>query len=116
VTIAMRTPRSEIPAWLELTRSPDHMDRRKALQSLCPCELKSDSAEVWARVLEMADDTDARVRRWVIHVLCDGSPARYRDDILDVLESRYHDPDERVRKSARRVLATYRRLGNVNVL
>jgi hypothetical protein len=112
----MRTPRSEIPAWLELTRSPDLKDRRKALRSLCPCELKSDSAEVWERVLEMADDRDAGVRRWVIHVLCDGSPARYRDDILKLLESRYHDPDDRVRKAARRVLASYRRLGTVKVL
>ena len=112
----MRTPRSEIPDWLDLTRSPDSRDRRKALQALCPCELKSETPEVWGRVLEMADDREARVRRSVVHVLCDGSPAKYQKDILRVLENHYHDPDDRVRKAVRRVLAIYRRSGTVNVL
>jgi hypothetical protein len=64
----------------------------------------------------MTEDLDAKVRAWVLHVLCDGSPMRYQADILRALESRYHDPDPRVRKSARKVLATYRRLATVNVL
>ena len=52
----MRTRKSDIPDWLELTRSPDPRERRKALQALCPCELKSKVTEVWQRVLEMAAD------------------------------------------------------------
>ena len=112
----MRTPRSEIPDWLDLTRSAKSSERRKAVQKLCPCELKSDAPEVWERILEMGEDPDAHVRRWVVHTLCDGSPARYRAEIVRLLESRYHDPDERVRKSVRRVLANYRHSGTVNVL
>jgi HEAT repeat protein len=113
---AMRTPRSEIPRWLALTRSADRDDRRKAVQALCPCETKVHAPLVWQRMLEMADDPDARVRRSIMHVLCDGSPAAYEREIVRVLESRYHDPDERVRKAARKVLAGYRRSGALNVL
>jgi len=112
----MRTSRSEIPDWLELTHSRDARDRRKALAALCPCEVKSHDARIWRRVLEMAYDPDASVRRWVLHVLCDGSPAGYQADIVRVLESRYQDSDDRVRRSARKVLATYRRSGSLNVL
>ena len=112
----MRTPRNEIPDWLELTLSAEPRDRRKALQKLCPCELKSDAAEVWERILQMGEDPDAHVRRWVVHTLCDGSPARYREEIVALLESRYQDPDGKVRKSVRKVLASYRNTGNVNIL
>jgi len=112
----MRTPRSEIPEWLKLTRSAKSSERRKALQKLCPCELKSDAPEVWERILQMGEDPDAQVRRWVVHTLCDGSPARYRGEIVSLLEGRYHDPDDKVRKSVRKVLASYRHSGNVNVL
>ena len=112
----MRTPRSEIPDWLRLTQSSDSHERRKALQKLCPCELKADAPEVWERILQMGDDPDAQVRRWVVHTLCDGSPARYRDEIIKLLESRYHDADDKVRKSVRKVLANYRHSGSVNVL
>ena len=112
----MRTSKSEIPDWLELTHSSDVRERRRALQALCPCELKSHSSEVWQRVLEVADDPDASVRRGTIHVLCDGSPATYQADIVRVLEDRYHDPDRRVRRMARHVLAKYRHGESLNTL
>jgi HEAT repeats len=112
----MRTPKSEIPGWLELTYSSDVRERRRALQALCPCELKSHSSEVWQRVFEMAEDPDASVRRWTIHVLCDGSPAMYQADVVRTLEGRYHDPDRRLRRMARHVLAKYRHTGSLNTL
>src|SRR5438445_2510654 len=112
----MRTSRSEIPAWLELTRDSDSKVRREAVRALCPCEVKSHNREVWLRLLEMAGDPDARVRRGILHVLCDGSPAEYRADILTRLETMRDDPDDRVRKGARRVLAMYRSSGSLNVL
>ena len=112
----MRTRKSEIPAWLELTRSPDPRERRKALQALCPCELKTEVSEVWKRVLEMAADRDAAVRRGAVHVLCDGSPVLYHGEIVRVLEGLYQDPDDRVRRSVRKVLAKHRHTGNLNVL
>jgi len=84
--LVVRTRKSDIPDWLELTHSPDPRERRKALQALCPCELKSKVTEVWKRVLEMAADPDAAVRRWTVQVLCDGSPVLYQGEIVRVLE------------------------------
>jgi hypothetical protein len=112
----VRTRKSDIPDWLELTHSPDPRERRKALQALCPCELKSRVSAVWERVLEMAVDPDAAVRRSTLHVLCDGSPALYHGQIVRVLESRYQDPDRRVRRAVRKVLANHRHTGNLNIL
>jgi hypothetical protein len=64
----------------------------------------------------MADDSDSHVRRWILHVLCDGSPRIYEERIIGVLEKFRQDADERVRKSARKVLASYRHSGTLNVL
>ncbi len=64
----------------------------------------------------MAHDSDPRVRGPIVHVLCDESPVEYRAEIVRVLESLYHDEDDRVRKQVRRVLAQYRHSGRVNVL
>ena len=49
-------------------------------------------------------------------MLCDGSPRIYQERILGVLEKFRHDADERVRKSARKVLASHRHSGTLNVL
>jgi hypothetical protein len=67
-------------------------------------------------LLELARDPDPDVRRMVVHALCDGSPAVYRDQVVRTLEMLAQDDDERVRRGARRVLAAYRRTGTVNVL
>lgn len=64
----------------------------------------------------MADDPDPHVRRWIVHVLCDGSPSIYETRILAVLERFQNDPDERVKRRARKVLATHRHSGTLNVL
>jgi hypothetical protein len=112
----MRTPRSEIPRLLELSRNADSKVRRKAIQALCPCEVKIHDSQIWERFLEMADDADPYVRRWILHVLCDGSPMTYQRRILGVLENFQRDADERVRRSARKVLASYRHSGTLNIL
>jgi hypothetical protein len=64
----------------------------------------------------MADDSDPYVRRWILHVLCDGSPRIYETRILGVLEKFQHDENERLRKACRKVLATHRRTGTLNIL
>jgi HEAT repeat protein len=112
----MRTSKSEIPELLDLTHSTDIRSRRRALMALCPCELKSHSAEVWQRVLEMADDPDPSVRRSVIHTVADGSPAQYGPKIVQALEKLYNDSDRSVRRMARHVLTRYRHTGNLNTL
>jgi hypothetical protein len=112
----VRTPRSEIPRLLELSRDGDSKSRLKAVRALCPCEVKIHDAQIWNRFLEMTDDPDPNVRRWILHVLCDGSPTIYQTRILGVLEKFQHDADERIRRSARKVLATHRRSGTLNIL
>ena len=88
----------------------------RALRALCPCELKSEVSEVWTRILTMAADPDAAVRRWTVQVLCDGSPVLYHGEIVRVLESLYQDPDYRVRRAVRKVFANHRHTGNLNIL
>src|ERR1700687_29398 len=112
----MRTPRSEIPRLLELSRDRDEKVRRKAIQALCPCEVKIHDPQIWQRFLEMADDPDPLVRRSIVHVLCDGSPPIYETRILGALEKLRRDAQERVRKPARTVLAAPRHSGTLTVL
>jgi hypothetical protein len=112
----MRTPHSEVPHLLELSRDDDSKLRLKAMQALCPCEVKFHDSQIWDRFLEMADDPNPKVRRWIIHVLCDGSPATYESRILGVLETYQHDADEHVKRRARKVLASYRHSGTLNIL
>ena len=96
----MRTPRSEIPRLLELSRDDDRRLRRKAIQALCPCEVKSHDPRIWQRFLEMADDPDPHVRRWIVHDALRRFPIDLNETrILAVLEKFQHDPDERVRRS-----------------
>jgi HEAT repeat protein len=112
----MRTPRSEVPRLLELSMDRDSKLRLKAIQALCPCEVKIHDSQIWDRFLEMADDPDPYVRRWILHVLCDGSPRIYETRILGVLEKFQHDENERLRKASRKILATHRRTGTLNIL
>jgi hypothetical protein len=112
----MRTPRSEIPRLLEMSRDRDPKVRRKAVQALCPCEVKLHDSSIWERFLEMADDPDPIVRRSIVHVLCDGSPRIYETRILGALEKLRADADERVRKPARKVLSVQRHSGTLNIV
>ena len=112
----MRTPRSEIPRLLELSREGDSKSRLDAVRALCPCEGKVHDAQIWNRFLEMADDPDPKVRSWILHVLCDGSPTIYESRIVSVLEKFQHDSNERIRKASRKVLASHRRSGTLNIL
>jgi HEAT repeats len=116
IKVKVRTPRSEIPRLLELSRDGDSKARLTAVRALCPCEVKIHDPQIWERFLEMADDTDLGVRRWILHVLCDGSPAAYESRILGVLEKFQRHADERLRRRARKVLASYRHSGTLNIL
>ena len=93
----MRTPRSEIPRLLELSKDADSKVRRKAVQALCPCEVKVHDSQIWQRFLEMADDPDPWVRRWIVHVFCDGSPSIYETRILAAVPTENSESDEKSR-------------------
>ena len=106
----------EIDRALELTRDPEPRVRQAALMNLCPCHLQADRSEVWERVFELAEDADLGVRKQVLHTLGDGSPRRLEGRVVATLASMRHDPDPRLRRSVRKVLAHHRRTGRLNVL
>ncbi len=99
---------------LEASRDPDPEIRRKAVRSLCPCEVKRNDAEVWSRILEMTQDSDVRVRRNAMHGMIDGSPASLADRVVAALEAMRNDPEPRLRRHVRKILARHRRTGRVN--
>jgi hypothetical protein len=111
-----RTRRHEIDELLDLTRSDDPRERNEALHLLCPCQVKFNEKRVWDRALEMACDPDANVRSTVLHVLCDGSPRDRNAEVVAAVARMQQDPDDKLRRRARKVMAQYRKTGNINVL
>lgn len=110
------TRRHEIDELLQATHSEDPRERNEALRVLCPCHVKFNDRRVWDRALEMVDDEDVKVRGAVLHVLCDGSPRERKDEVVAAVERLQRDPDEKLRRRARKVMAEYRRTGRINVL
>ncbi|HWM97045.1 MAG TPA: hypothetical protein VNO54_08310 [Streptosporangiaceae bacterium] len=49
----------------------------------------------------------------MIHALTDSTPAPRVPAVIQALESRHNDPDERIRRRVRKTLAHYRRTGKV---
>jgi len=107
--------RDDVTALLALSRDADPRARRVAAKNLCPCHVRAIYPMVWKRLLELARDPDPGVRTDAVHALSDGSPAVFWPSVLSTLTALYNDPDRRVRKQVRRVLAGYRRTGNINV-
>lgn len=105
----MATRRADIADLIALSSSACASERTEAVREMCPCEVRAHLPTVWRRLLELADDPDPKVRRSVLHNLCDGSPAEYRGEVIESLERLSHDPDHKVRRQARHVLAGYRR-------
>ena len=113
---AQRTSRDEIVGLLAHTQSADAAERARALQSLCPCHVKRNEPRVWDRILSLVDDPSPRVRMHVFHLLADGSPRERESDVVAAIERLQQDPDEKLRRRARKLLAHYRRGGRINVL
>lgn len=99
---------------LARTHDRDPRVRSRAARNLCPCELKADSPKAWQRVFDMAGDPDVRVRRTVFHTLIDGSPRRREAEVVAALERLRDDPDLKLRRSVRKLLARYRATGRIN--
>ncbi len=69
--------------------------------------VRADDDRVWTRLLELVADPDPPVRGDVIHALTDSTPAPRVPAVIQALESRHNDPDERIRRrSARPSLTT----------
>ena len=106
----------ELEEWLERSRDPDPLERVRAAAHLCPCHTKVNNSMVWERILEMAEDPHPRVRGTVLHAMADGSPRELEARIVGTIEGLYHDPDLKLRRRARKLLAHHRRTGKLNVL
>ena len=111
-----KTDPARIDMLLEQSYDRDPVVRRHAAGQLCPCHLRSHYANVWDRIFCLVEDPERDVRMTVVHMLCDGSPRELEDRVVDALERLYHDPDRKLRRQVRQVLARYRRRGQLNVL
>jgi HEAT repeat protein len=108
-----RTAGDALDGLLELSRSEESRARQLACKNLCTCHVRADDGRVWARLLELVEDPDPLVRRDVIHALTDSTPSLRVPAVIQALESRRNDPDERIRRRVRKTLAHYRRTGKV---
>ena len=107
--------REYIDILMQQTYDPDARARERAVRLLCPCNIKVNSGPVWHRVMELVCDPDASVRKNAFHVLIDGSPREYRPEIVQALEHLLSDTDGKLKRDVHRVLANYRRTGNLNI-
>lgn len=107
--------RADVDAAIDATRSPDAEERRWAVRELCACRIQANHRAAWDRVLELTADPQLRVRRNALHVLIDGSLRERRGDVIEALERMRVDPDPKLRRRVRKILARYRRTGQVNL-
>jgi HEAT repeat protein len=108
-----RISEDDLDGILELSRSGESRLRQLACKNLCTCHVRADDDRVWTRLLELVEDPDPLVRGDVIHAMTDSTPAPRVPAVIMALESRHNDPDEGVRRRARKTLAHYRRTGKV---
>jgi|ERR1022692_583795 HEAT repeat protein len=93
-----RTAGDALDGLLDLSRSEESRARRLVCKNLCTCHVRADDDRVWTRLLGLVGDPDPRVRRDVIHALTDSTPAPRVPAVIQALESRRNDPDERIRR------------------
>lgn len=101
---------------LVLTHNKDEIIRSKALARLCPCRVGEENEQFWARIFEMVDDTSPVIRYQVLHNMCDGSPDSVEERMAEALEKFNRDPDQKIKRQAHKVLASYLKTGKWNVL
>lgn len=105
----------EIQHLLDDTTSANPKTRCAALLQLCPCHVRNNVLKIWDRIIEMGTDENPKVRSIVLHNLCDGSPRDRESEVVAAVELLANDSDSKIRRRARRALATYRRTGQINV-
>lgn len=80
-TMSLCRETDDIDVILGYTHSKDNDIRLEAVKQLCPCKVQKDIDVFWERVFELVPDEDARIRKRVLHIICDGSPERLEDKI-----------------------------------
>lgn len=106
----------DVDVILEYTHSEDVDVRLEAVKQLCPCKVLKDIDVFWERVFELVPDEDVRIRKRVLHIICDGSPERLEDRVYEALGEFNRDKDSDIRRTAHKVMATYERTGKWNIL
>ncbi|PRP75020.1 hypothetical protein PROFUN_07413 [Planoprotostelium fungivorum] len=101
--IAPSPASSVIQDFIEATRAVNPMDRKAALRELCPCHVLRNVPEFWDRIIDMANDPDARVRYQVLHNLCDGSPKDREEDVIETIERMHNDENKLIRRRVHQV-------------
>lgn len=81
-----------------------HMQvRLAAVKQLCPCRVKEDIETFWDRIFAMVHDEDLRVRKQIMHTICDGSPKHLEERVVDALEVFNRDADGDIRRQTHKV-------------
>ena len=106
----------DIDEILKYTYSEDDDIRLEACSQLCPCKVLKDIDVFWDRVFEMANDPDVRIRKRVLHIICDGSPERVVERVYEALGRFNYDKDPDIRRTAHKVMVTYEKTGKWNIL
>ena len=107
---------NDITDLIEKTKDSNPKIRLNALKQMCPCKIKKDIDIFWNQIFAMVEDVDPNVRYQVLHTICDGSPKHLENKIADALEVFNRDPDQKIRRQAHKVLASYIRTGKWNIL
>ena len=76
---------------IDLSRSPNPVDRETAARFLCPCHVRRRRQDVWDALYRMLEDPDRRVRKAAWHTLEDGG--RPDDPALDSIFERAAQED-----------------------
>ena len=116
LVVGQRVDSDEVDDLLQLTYDANPKVRAKAVRALCPCHVRADVERVWERFFEMVTDEDGHVRRTILHTLGDGSPRVLETPVVAALERMQNDPDPKLRRGVRKLLAHHRRTGHVNIL
>ena len=104
---------TDIERLLALADSPEVIERQLAAKNLCTCHVQADDARVAAKLFELFNDPEVRVRSDVLHALTDSTPTERVPMVLAALEARRNDPDPKLRRRIRRTLAHYGRTGKI---
>ncbi|MDQ6614798.1 MAG: HEAT repeat domain-containing protein [Actinomycetota bacterium] len=94
--------------------SDDARIRQLAAKNLCTCHVRSDDDAVWSQLFRLMSDPDDHVRSDALHALTDSTPTVRVSAVVDALNARYDDPDPRLRRQIRKILALYRRTGKLS--
>jgi len=106
----------DVIAILKRSRSTNPVERKAALRTMCPCKVKREIDPFWVRIVEMCNDPDDAVRYQVLHSLCDGSPLNLEELVAETVRSFWNDPNEKVRRAARRAYNSWQRGDGINIL